>query len=797
MSIDEIVKQQYDEYVAKIESNPIFQGKPMSLEDFVSFRGFYVEPNNIKMTNGGKGSGNFGHSGRPGEVGGSASVETTGNKTILDSAKKQTWESFQKTVKQNIDEAKKSGIDSNKKMREFWRRAKLEDFTKKDVHELTKEDAEDIIYKAIPKDVWYGWFWYADSNYKPVIETLILDDKKVRNAGINLAWQIYKDTTKKNISLKDFLNTKITLYRGEIENNPIESDVFTSYTTNRSIAEKFAHGTKLKQIKMYPLETLGCYAPNRGESEIFVPRFEETNNFFANGGKGSGNFGHSGRPGEVGGSSASEHSSAGENTVYKKMVNSSNLNDEEKKYAKYWEDYSAEFLALAGEDPQDFDYDLEEFEDGRTFDEGREFFDSMIRKRKFPEDAVVYRRLQFTTKEELENAVRKNFISDTPQATSATLNPKQIQEAKINPFALGDKENRIILKINVKKGQSGLALDNPMDEIILPRHSEFKVIKEDEKIDGITTYNVDYIEHTSKETFNFVDFEANGGKGSGNFGHAGRIGEVGGSSSRKETIPLNYEELLATDGPGSQQKVGSKLSVEFLRYIENKHPEFINREKQDENLKRDYEEYKRWSNKEDKVHNLSYEEYKKKVLAREIDADGRAREVFSSIYELPLYGAGAAPFLEGLVMYAYGANIHHGQREEFDKKYGLSDTIDKNKDLWTDYNKPLYRGVNTNEEGLNQLKKGVTISMKGLSSWSSEKDIADHFTKYSLIKTGDIPVVFVDKSKTHDRTMFYPFSSSGESPCTQYEYIQSGSKQYKITDVHKEGDIYYADVESY
>ena len=232
-----------------------------------------------------------------------------------------------------------------------------------------------------------------------------------------------------------------------------------------------------------------------------------------NGGKGSGNH----NPGQGRGVGKP----ANRNNTYKKMVSSANLTEEEKRYKKYWEDYGGEYIVLAGSNPldegyEDEKYEDEKLEDGRTFEQARDYFDSMIRKRKFPEDTTVYRRLQFPTKSDLEKAIKNSFVWDAPQATSSTLNPKFLKDSKINPFKLVEDENCLILKINVKKGQSGLALDNSMEEIILPRYSEFKIKKEDEKIDGITTYVVDYVEHETKENLNSLSFQVNGGPNSGN-----------------------------------------------------------------------------------------------------------------------------------------------------------------------------------------------------------------------------------------------------------------------------------------
>lgn len=295
----------------------------------------------------------------------------------------------------------------------------------------------------------------------------------------------------------------------------------------------------------------------------------------------------------------------------------------------------------------------------------------------------------------------------------------------------------------------------------------------------------------------------NGGKGSGNFGHSGRLGLVGGSApsgssdnSESDGNYFDYSSLQEADGTDDQTKIATELSIKAIQDIENKHPEFVDRQKQEKNLENSYEEYKRWSNSGNRVHNLGFDEYKEKVLSREIDPQGFVRDDFQPIHELTLYGGGASPFLEGLLMYAYGANIYHLDKKGFDENHKISDTIDKNPDLWTNYNKPLYRGVSTNNDRLQQLKKGSIISMNGLSSWSSEKNIADRFTTSSLVKSGNIPLVFIDKSKKHDKTLFYPYSSAlGLN--TQYEYVQSGSKQYKVNDIRKEGDVYYAEVESY
>lgn len=288
----------------------------------------------------------------------------------------------------------------------------------------------------------------------------------------------------------------------------------------------------------------------------------------------------------------------------------------------------------------------------------------------------------------------------------------------------------------------------------------------------------------------------NGGKGSGNFnpGQGRGVGKPNNGSS-KTISTMNYDKMVE-DGSEKWRDVAFNLSIQLLDKIEKNHPELIDKEKQERNLENNYKEYERWQDKGDRVHNLSYDEYKEKVISKEIDSDGFKFSDYHPMHTLALYGAGASPFLEGLTMFAMGANIYFDKRKEFDIKHKISETIDKNKDLWTSYDKPLYRGVSTTQERIDNLKKGSAVSMNGLSSWSSKKDVADRFTKTSIFKRGNIPLVFIDKTKKHDKTLFYPFSSAMGFN-TQYEYVQSGSNKYKITDVYKEGDVYYAEVESY
>ena len=115
----------------------------------------------------------------------------------------------------------------------------MKDFTSKDIKELSKQDAIKLVNDNISKNIMDGWFRNADSSYKTQLETSILENKQLRNAGLNIAYHNYKEQTGSNISFNEFTNKSITMYRGEHGQKTLGKDVFKAYTTDKKIAEKF------------------------------------------------------------------------------------------------------------------------------------------------------------------------------------------------------------------------------------------------------------------------------------------------------------------------------------------------------------------------------------------------------------------------------------------------------------------------------------------------------------------------------------------------------------------------------
>lgn len=167
----------------------------------------------------------------------------------------------------------------------------------------------------------------------------------------------------------------------------------------------------------------------------------------------------------------------------------------------------------------------------------------------------------------------------------------------------------------------------------------------------------------------------------------------------------------------------------------------------------------------------------------------------------------SSPFFEGLTAYEKGANDSgYGDgpdaRIKFDKKYGISDFIDKNEEINFNDKAKLYRGLTTTKEFIDNLKNGDIVDMCGLSSWSVDKGVAHSFVENSLVQDGNEKVIFVDETKGKRKAMIYPFSSSergwlgnGSINSVQAEILYSGNANFKVKNIRKNGGITYVEVE--
>ena len=161
----------------------------------------------------------------------------------------------------------------------------------KNAKEMSRDEAISQIEDNIPKNVLSGWFRNADSSYKPRLVEDILSNKGTLNAGWNIGYDNYRhqferysdwqgkwvplegvDQSKK-LSFNDWLYKPQTMYRGTHGQKTVDSDIFSSYSPNRKIAESFLNenaGGVLEQISIRPIDTWGSYQTT-GEEEFLVP----------------------------------------------------------------------------------------------------------------------------------------------------------------------------------------------------------------------------------------------------------------------------------------------------------------------------------------------------------------------------------------------------------------------------------------------------------------------------------------------------------------------------------------------
>lgn len=143
----------------------------------------------------------------------------------------------------------------------------------------------------------------------------------------------------------------------------------------------------------------------------------------------------------------------------------------------------------------------------------------------------------------------------------------------------------------------------------------------------------------------------------------------------------------------------------------------------------------------------------------------------------------------------WGLIIDEGTRNALDNKYKISEFIDTNKQLQIKNNVTLYRGIavnqNTYDSIISNLNKSTSIDMKGISSWSTQENVAhmyatDEYSKMIGDKTRSI--IFINEGR-HKNAIVYPWTDVNE-------VIQSKTVKYRITKIkeyeYNEKDYYNA-----
>lgn len=158
----------------------------------------------------------------------------------------------------------------------------------KGLHELSREEAIQTIRDNVDPNTISGWFRNGNSDYKPKLVDQIMAHPGTLNAGLNIAYQNYKDDMsdkgKAPQPFNKWVVTPQTIYRGERGQQDVKSDIFKAYTPDIDVAARFTVSdsgqalvkakdvdkSKIKTAKVRPIDTWGSYQTT-GEQEYLVP----------------------------------------------------------------------------------------------------------------------------------------------------------------------------------------------------------------------------------------------------------------------------------------------------------------------------------------------------------------------------------------------------------------------------------------------------------------------------------------------------------------------------------------------
>lgn len=166
---------------------------------------------------------------------------------------------------------REAGMDAIKQL--WYEKRALEEL--KNVHEISLEDAVSQVRDAISASTLDGWFRDANSDYKPRLIDSIMSNSGTLNAGMNIAYNNYLDSNPSNpMPFETWLRTPQTMYRGDRGQRATASDIFTSFTLDRKVAESF--GSHVTTAHIRPIDTWGSYQTT-GEQEFLVPVIDRSN----------------------------------------------------------------------------------------------------------------------------------------------------------------------------------------------------------------------------------------------------------------------------------------------------------------------------------------------------------------------------------------------------------------------------------------------------------------------------------------------------------------------------------------
>lgn len=186
----------------------------------------------------------------------------------------KTYDEFVDTnfdvLKENVDSFGRTPNGGNE-MEQIWR-VKRSNVLARNAKELSREDAVNVIRNNIKESHLAGWFRNGDSSYKPLVVEQVLNNDETLNAAWSLMYYHYKDITGSDISFKEFLDTPITLYRGNKGVGKVKDDIFTAFSLRENMAKYHAKNRPVNALEVRPRDTWGSFQTTN-EAEVLVPEY--------------------------------------------------------------------------------------------------------------------------------------------------------------------------------------------------------------------------------------------------------------------------------------------------------------------------------------------------------------------------------------------------------------------------------------------------------------------------------------------------------------------------------------------
>lgn len=267
-------------------------------------------------------------------------------------------------------------------------------------------------------------------------------------------------------------------------------------------------------------------------------------------------------------------------------------------------------------------------------------------------------------------------------------------------------------------------------------------------------------------------YEGDGGPGSGNFGHEGRPGKLGGSGKgndeieeRKGKIKSRLDELTKQYAEINMDiaKNGYKITPENIAKMQSIAEESKSLSKELENISKSHGTKSFADRLKDSGH------LDEKEILESLPSDWASR---------------IDPDTDQDYGHQFLSNLRNWSREgykDLKNDYILTKGIELSNAKWK--NGDLYRGMTLSADELEKIKSAKTITMNGLSSWASDVSPAMQFAMGPSGQT-----LLIDRTKGERNALSIALASS--RPWEQ-EVIYGANQKYRVLSVAQEDVTFY------